>query len=330
MSTLADLAVQVTGWIPKIPPDLASILTNRAYRAICNSRNWSFLVESAQVYTPDLLDVGTVAVVQWSNQVTGDATASAAWLAQVLNTGAPFTSRQFRVSATGPIYQITAADVSNPAAIVLTISSGAGSYGYSGTTDAAATYQIYRCYIDVPDPDFLRWISFYDPSSGYYLAVNRQQAQINKKDPLRSQQGQPYWVCNSKGTSTGAPQFELWPGPTFEKAYQTLYQRRGADLASGDSFPVVLTDELIVSRTLVEGGMWGLANQGAMPELRGVDWRFFISTGQSQYDKQLIVVKKTDEETYIQTLIRRQVGAGFPLDGKYLQSHAPYGPFGGY
>lgn len=324
--TLDDAASELTGWVSKLPPDLAKTLVNRAYRGICNARLWSFLVEGAQVFTPALLSDGTVSVTQFSDQVTGDATASAAWLAQVLSTGAPFTSRQFRVSTSGPYYSITAVDVSNPAAIILTISDGPSALGYTGTTSASASYQIVRAYITPPSADFKKWISVYDPASGYPLVINKQQADINRKDPLRSSQGQPFWVANYRTDSSGQPMFELWPTSTFEKAFAVLYEKRGVNLASTESFPGVLTEQLVISKALVEAGMWGLAQQGSMPELRGPDWRFFITKGELTYAEQLKECKKVDENTYIMNLIRRQQSGrpGFFADANYMQSHAPY------
>lgn len=330
MATVQSLASELLGWLPKLPPGLAETLVNRAWRDICDSRLWSFLVEDAQVYSPALLDDGTASVTQFSDQVTLDADASAVVLPEVLNTGAPLNTRQFRVSTTGPIYNITNVNVSNPAAIVLTIALGTNAIGYTGGTDAAASFQIYKCYYEVPASDFLRWVLFWDPSSGYMLRVNKNQRDI--KDPLRSQQGQPYWVANFKaGTAAGgrSPQFELWPSPTFEKGYMSVYQRRGAELEDDEPLPAAIPSGLVVWKSLATAGMWGLANQGAMPELRGVDWRYFISHGQENYDKMLPGVKKSDEETMIQTLTkRRQLIAGFMFDGNYLQAHAPWGPGG--
>ena len=331
MADIQSLASELVGWLPKLPPGLARTLVNRAWRDICDARLWSFLAQDAQVYSPALLSDGTVSVTQFSSQVTLDATASAVVLPQVLNTGAPMLTRQFRVSAAGPIYDITAIDTANPAAIVLTIALGANPVGYAGTTAPAASYQIYKCYYDAPETDFLKWVSFYDPSSGYWLKINKQQRDLNRTDPLRSSQGQPYVVASFKAGSAAdgrPPRFELWPSPTFEKAYTTLYQRRGAELEDDEELPAAVPSGLVVWKALAHGGMWGLANQGTMPELRGVDWRYFISHGQENYDKMLPGVKKTDEETYSQLLIRITNRSQWPLDAKFLQSHAPYSPGG--
>lgn len=315
-----------------MPPGLARILVNRAWRDICDSRLWSFLVEDAQIFTPALLDDGTVSVTQFSSTVTGDATASAAWLPQVLNTGASFVKRQFRVSTSGPIYDITAVDVSNPAAIVLTITLGTNAIGYTGETDTDASYQIYKCYVEPPAEDFLRWVTFYDPSSGYWLKVNKQRQELDRMDPLRSSQGQPYIVASFKANSaaTGrAPRFELWPSPSYEKAYSTLYQRRGAELVDDEELPLAIPSALVVWRSLATAGMWGIANQGAMPELRGADWKFFVQEGQKNYDRMMPGVKKSDNETFQNMIVKKTNRSQWPLDGRFMQSHAPYFP-GGY
>lgn len=330
MPDILSLSSELVGWIPKLPPGLARILVNRAWRDICDSRLWSFLVEDAQVYSPALIEDGTASVVQFSDQVTLDATASALVLAQALNTGAPMTTRQFRVSTSGPIYNITAVDDSTPTAIVLTIELGTNDIGYSGDTDTAASFQIYKCYYSPPAEDFLRWVAFWDPNSGYILRINKNQRDI--KDPLRSQQGQPYWVANMKaGSAAGgrAPQFELWPSPTFEKSYMTIYQRRGADLIDDEELPQAIPSGLVVWKALQTAGMWGIANQGAIPELRGADWRFFITKGAEEYEKIMPKAKKADEETMLQNLTkRRQLIPGFFLDAGYLQSHSPFYPGG--
>ena len=322
-----DLSSELAGWIPQLPPPLAGTLVNRAWRDICRSRLWSFLVEDAQVFAPALLSTGTVAVTQFSSLVTGNAAASAAWLPLVLNTGAAFTKRQFRVGTSGPIYNITAVDTSIATAIVLTIkSSNASDIGYSGATNAAATYQILRYYYDAPSTDFLRWESFYEPSAGYPLKINKQKTMIDRIDPLRSQQGQAYVVANYRASATGAPQFELWPTPTTETVYSTSYHRSGVNLVAGDNLPNAIPDEFVMARAKMRAGMWAIANQGKIPELRGADWRFFISTAEKDYLNLLPAVKKADEETFMQNLIRRRLLPAFLNDGKYLQSHAPFGP----
>jgi len=333
MADVVSLASELVGWVPKLPPGLARILVNRAWRDICDSRLWSFLVEDAQIYSPALISDGTASVTQFSDQVTLDATASALVLAQVLNTGAPMNTRQFRVSTTGPIYNITAIDVTNPAAIVLTIALGTNAIGYSGETNAAASYQIFRCYYDAPSRDFKKWLSVYDPSSGYWLKINKQQADINRMDPQRSSQGQPYIVASFKAGSAAngrAPKQEWYPTPTFEKSYSTLYIRRGAELVDDEDIPDTIPPGLVVWKALSHSGMWGLANQGAIPDLRGVDWRYFITHGQENYDKMLPGVKKTDDEVYLMSLVKRTNNSQWPLDSKWLQSHCPWGAGGGW
>ena len=104
-------------WVPAIPVELCKLLVNRARRDIYDSRLWSFLIVESQLTSPPLVSAGSATFTQYANTVTGDAVASAAWT----GLSSPFiTFRQIRQSG-GPIYNITAADFTVPAAVVLTL-----------------------------------------------------------------------------------------------------------------------------------------------------------------------------------------------------------------
>ena len=116
---------------------------------------------------------GTVAIVQFSDTVTADATASAALLAIQLPSPLDLTSMQIRfggsgnTSFVGQVYQIIAVDSTTPTAVVLTLDRLVFQQ-----TNATSGYQCYRCYIKPTVDDFLKWTALVDMTNGWRLRLN--------------------------------------------------------------------------------------------------------------------------------------------------------------
>jgi len=292
--SLADFAAELVGFVPKLDYPLAETLVNDAFASIRQERLWSFLNTDGAVFTPAAMSTGTISVTQFATPgvVTGNAAASAAWLPLLL-TPVPYTQMQFRLGGGSPIYNISLVDSTNVNAIALTLDRM-----YLEATQTASTYQIYRCYIKPPSTDFLRWQSVYDPTNGYWLRLHKTRQEVDRRDPLRSNQSQPIWVADYKPDSAGTPMFEMWPHPITAQGYITVYERKGLDLATTDTLPPILPDALLKAKAKMKACEWAIMNTGAHPELRGVDWRLIMTTSLTEYNQLLRMAKKQDAETY--------------------------------
>ena len=120
---LLNMVGELTGTIPGLSPLLAEKYIVRAIDDICNERNWSFLVTDGVVVCPASITAGTVALTQYSEDITLDATASAAIAAQIAVGAVPgIQALQIRFGSTpttGGIYSITAFDATVPTAVVV-------------------------------------------------------------------------------------------------------------------------------------------------------------------------------------------------------------------
>lgn len=319
-------------WVPFLPVELAKRLVNRARRDIYDSRLWSFLIVQTQITCPAIITAGSVTVTQYSNQVTGDATASAAWTGL---SNPVITFRQFR-QAGGPLYNIAAADFTVPAAVVLTLDRP-----YQEPSGTLQAYNLYQAYYPPTDPatnaptaDFIKWVSVYDPINGYPLKLNYTQEWLNSADPQRGDVGQPYYVCSYKeipvsGSSNPVPFFELWPHPTDGVSRIAFYKKGGADFtSSGDSMPSELPTELIEIRSRYRAYEWAEANKGSHPELQKTNWLSMRQALMNPNDRGswpwlLAKAKADDENRFIQNFCRSSNAAfRFPIDSDFLQSHA--------
>lgn len=324
--TFIDLWNELKGDIPAMSPFKAQQCVQRAWHDIRESRHWTFLIREGILYAPSAVGTGSVTVTQFSDQVVGDATAGAAWASLVLPaSGLDITSRQFRVPL-GPIYNISA---HNPATFTLTLDRK-----YMEVSASGAEYQIYRCYYEAPDSDFLRWISFRDPVNRFRFRrhnLHRNRTELDRADPIRSTTGTPYWmVSHHANLSTGAPVFELWPHPTAEVSYQVAYSVRGVDFAATGVHPEAVSDQLLMSGARIKAYDWCAANGSRFPELGGINWLYLKKVEQDSYDKDLQRHKRQDEETFRMNWSEDEDIGGPPIiDGSWLQSH-DWGPGSSY
>jgi hypothetical protein len=315
-------ASELQGHIPKIPYSLSEKLINRAWQKIRRERLWSFLIREAPLFFPSSLVAGTASVTYGSPTVTGDATAAAAWTAEVLGIP-PLIQRQFRVGSAGPLYNITAiATVGNPND-TLTLDQNFGE-----DTNATANYSIYLAYVRAPQADFKRWKSIVDPNNGYGVKWGYRRESLDRRDPTRGSQGQPYLLADYKSlASTNAPMFEAWPHPTSQTTLQTMYEVRGEDFASdAEELPPVIPEDLLIDYALAYFGYpWANANVGRYPELKGTNWLALSVEAQRRAKESMVMVKRDDEEAVVQTIsyFRGRYGWG-PIDGRFEQSHSDW------
>lgn len=339
MPTLLQLSANLVGEIPSLPRLFAQKYINKAILEIRREYLWSWNIGEGILITPDLVSGGTVSVVQFSNQITFDATAQTILL-PLMTANPQLIDRQFRLPG-GPVYNILGYDSVTGIMILDRI--------YMEAANATAVYNIYRCYYDppstdgtTPNNDFLRYLTILNNTQGYSIAgrrLNYPREILNRRDPLRGALGSPYYafsykpkpniVQSSLGLTTGGPnnglmQYELWPHPTYQNALLAQYVRAHVDLVPNDYIPVSLPETLVMYRALELAYRWALQNVGRYPELKGTDWRFLLSEVQAKYKNELVGAKREDKEIMLTIL---KPGSAFslnflgPLDSNYMQSH---------
>lgn len=339
MPTVLDYASEMTGQIPGLSHQFARKFVNRALQEMKRDRLWSWNIGEGILITPQALTAaGTVAVTQWSANVTFDATARAAIAA--LSGHPPFTSYQFRLPG-APIYNI------------LSYNSGTGVATldrlFGGPTASGQAYQCYQCYYGPPSvdgvtqtTDFLRYLSINNNIQGYSIAGKRlymTREELNRRDPLRGAQGLPYYAAAYRptpGSLSGSPPtfatgptlgqmlYELWPHPTYGQTLLCQYEKQHVDLQLNDYVPVQAPLSLIQYRMFEHAYRWAMANSARIPELKGVNWMALILESQAKYTKELVTAKKNDNE--IMMTVLRPGTAGLydfwgPIDSNFFQSH---------
>ena len=75
---LLDMVSELTDLVPALGRVRARKLINRAWKYVQDSCLWSFQLQQGSFSTPSITTAGTVTCSLGSNQVTGDAAASAA------------------------------------------------------------------------------------------------------------------------------------------------------------------------------------------------------------------------------------------------------------
>lgn len=327
--SLARMQAELSGVIPNLSEVYARTCIQRAWRDVCQSRNWSFKQQVGYLSTPLLIATGAVAVTQFSQYVVADATAIAA-LTPAVNAHPPLVGRQFRVGTTpnGTIYTITDFD-STTGRITLNDL-------YRGATNPVSTYQIYQCYYGPPltlaqdqllvvGPPVHRFVSIMDPNQGYVFArYHVDKATMDYTDPTRSSQGQPIWCVDFARSADGGTLYELWPHPimgqTLCVTYQTLYTTLSQP---DDEIPDIVPESLVVDRAKISYGyVWAMANAARFPQLKGVNWAVLINQGRQQYERDLARAKMEDDGRMLKSKITKRSGRSpFPLSASYLQSH---------
>lgn len=293
------------GTVPNYSAALARTHLRNAWSDIRNLKGWSFQLGNTGIATPAIVNTGTATTTLGSPTVTGDAIASAAWAAtSAAYPYAVLTQRQFRLGAS-TIYDIIAADFTNPSAATLTldrpwidINSGNG-LGYS----------IYQPYIVAPVDGFQAWEFFNDVVNVIHLDVNNTRGmleKVNGADPQRqifSNPGNvfPHGFDARPGSATaGRPRFELYPQPQSVYTYQVGYSWDGPDLvAPNDILPQPITEHLVKTAARVKAYEFAEANKSAdNPRGAGADYRFLMQSAQAQYETQLKEIRSKDRDIY--------------------------------
>ena len=294
------------------------------------------------IVCPVMLTAGTFSVTQYASSVTANAAASAALLPYVAGTPL-LTQMQIRFGgsstlAAGQVYRIMAVNSDNPAALVLTLDRMVVE-----ATNAASTYQCYRCYVTPPQSNFLAWDEVVDMTYGFRLKKDRTSGQFDLVDPQRTSQGDAYYLgyfrtAGPYGSSNtpdpnveqGSPIYELWPAPTSGRTFYARFEQKGWEFSSPtDTQPATIDDQLILERAFGwYSYKFAMANTQNFPTLKNNNWLAMIQTAKGEYKELLMKAKRNDDAQALQTVWSRghglrggSAGIPFPADAAYIQSH---------
>lgn len=253
--SLIDLTSEITEIVPSMSRIRAKKLVNRAWRFVQDSSLWSFQLGIGGFSTPAVTTAGTFSCAIGSDQVTGDASASAAW------TALPFywspTRQQIRAQGYS-IYSIIAIDATVPTAVVLTLDRP-----FVDTLPffTGVAYQMFMAYIPCP-VGFKRWLSVVDEFDTWAMDIWTSRRTEDLEDPTRLVTSNPYRMMplgidnRGKGTSNasatlGQMLYEMWPTPQTQISYQTYYVARWPDLVkNSDTLPEPIDEEVVLDKAL--------------------------------------------------------------------------------
>lgn len=221
---LIDLTSELTDLVPALPRVRAKRLINRAWKIVQDASLWSFQLQQGGFSTPNISTAGSCTFALGSNQVVGDAAASAQWLAL------PFywspTTQQIKAQGYS-VYSIIAMDTTDPNAVVLTLDRNFIDPlpFYTGVA-----YQMYGAYIPAPK-GFKRWLTVADMFDQWSMDIWTGRRSQDLIDPARQVASNPYRMLplgtDRRGAGTATPSttinqqlYELYPYPTTQIAYQ--------------------------------------------------------------------------------------------------------------
>jgi hypothetical protein len=284
-----------------LPVQMAKRFIQNSYRRIVDSRNFYGMLVKGQVNVPNATTIGTVAVFNGSNNVTGTGTA---WANSLIG-------QQFRIGFSTPIYTIV--NVLSATVLVLDLPWG-------GPTQASLGYQIFQSIVSFGG-NIKRILAAVNQIQGYRLALNIPQEVLNIYDTWRTNMGWTTLVANYAPSPTGSPQFELYPPPTFQQSFPFLAYTQPPDLINDGDSPVVSIRSDVI--------MYGAIPQALL--FRGKESKYYdpqtAQYYQKMYENELQKNKMNDNDLYQKDLIWEY--ANWPLTGfgaSFWQSHeqTPY------
>jgi hypothetical protein len=266
-----DMKSELALAIPGLSRIYAGTLLNRAWRQVRDANLWSFQLGQGGFSTPEVTTTGSITAAIGSDQIIGDAAATAAWAAL------PFmfspTVQQFR--ATGySIYNIIAYDDGSD-------SVNSPNYPYATLTldrlfvDPLAFwsgvgYQMFQAYIPAPKY-FKRWLSVSDMFNCYSLDLWTSRRDVNLRDPARPYTSNPEAILGLGtdqriGSPTlGQQLYELWPNPTTSISYMTYFVTMGAPLVNNsDELPYPITEDCVLAKARSYAYEWAESRKDVM------------------------------------------------------------------
>ena len=230
--------------IPGVAQSLASTKLNEALQKIYNETDWSSQTQQAGWNCPGLVaSIGTTTVSPYSNQVIGDAVASAVWASL---SGRPLlTELQYR-DPSYALYNIVGYDTSTNAPFgTLTLERP----WMEPTTGSGQPYYIYQAYFPVPVADFRKFVEIRDTTNNAPVSFTEvSQDDLAAMDAQRLIFGPAVpsyavpWGTDMRPNSAtlGYVMYEIWPHNLSHMPYSFSYKRSGPLIVKISRIPSLL------------------------------------------------------------------------------------------
>lgn len=238
------------------------------------------------------------------------------------------------VSPTQVNTALAASTTVGPSAMVTWGSSITLARVFNEGTNSNTNALLYRVYYSPLTTDFQRINHILDPITAFEFDPEiRPIEDLDQMDPQRSAVTDPcYLFFHHFDPTTGLPVYEMWPGPTNQRAYTVTFWRLGLPFsADTDSLPPQITEELLLLRARYLAYEWGSAND---PDFRKrQSYQSLMQSARNKYSTEgqpgrplglLDQSMRRDEEVALfqgRTRPRRS-GPGWPVDSNFLQRHA--------
>jgi hypothetical protein len=330
---------ELVGTFPRLPYLHAQQIVNRSWTRIRDLRLWSWqLIVDGQIFTPNLINAGTVSVNQFNTFVYLDAAAEDA-LNNDPDEGPPIegeagVGRVIRIGNYTGI-QPTGGDIYN-------IIDWRGSYlvidkpfAQSDVTDSP--YQIYRPYfvppalpftnLDEQDLAWIRPVSFNNRQGNYTIRRRRMfytQDELNAIDPMRMSQDSYAWgIAPYMRNQAGTPVYEFYPHPTLANVYSVTYYSRWPSLSAAQDLPQVPygLPELVMDLSRSMAAQFMLTNTSTFADLQNTNWVATQQMYKQDYMDGLKQCLKVDDEMMPQVPFIQGRLLDLPLGGAFLQNH---------
>lgn len=268
---------EVQQWNPDVSPQMIKRWLNNSYRRVIDKRNWYGLLVKGQVDVPDVVTGGTIALTNGSATVTGTGTAFTA----------DMVGRQIRSGFSTPLHTIKT--FTSPTEVTLDLPWG-------GQTVSANSYQIFQNIVNFGDN--VKWVlAVVNQRQGFRLRLNVPQEELNIHDTWRTQTGWTFMAAGYAPSSSGVPQYELYPAPTFAQSFPFLVYIQPPDFVVDADFPYAfIRADVIVT--------------GAIPKallFRGKNSKYYdpqaAATLESEFQVELEKMERKDNDHYQRDLI---------------------------
>jgi hypothetical protein len=205
---------------------------------------------------------------------------------------------------------------------------------FTEPTNANTNALLYRIYYSPTTTDFHRLDHLVDPITGYEFGWDIGPIDdLDRMDPQRSSVTEPYQLfLHHFDPVTGLPVYEMWPGPTVQRAYTATIWRLGLPFVNDeDRLPPQIPEELLMMRARILAYEWAGVNdadpkrrQTYLSQMAYVKSKY-STEGQPGRPLGLLdqTMRRDEDVALIQGRSRpRRPGPSWPIDSNFLQRHA--------